>query len=314
MVAATARPKTRRATKLKKAAQITAQCGFSTRVETTVAIELAASWKPFMKSKTSATRIRNTTISKLIDMRPGSGILDDDTLDDIGHVLALVGDRLEVLVDLLQLDQLASIGLVAEELRHGRAQDLVRVGLQPVDLAADLHDFLGVAHVVEEIDRRLHFFGAGDADIGKPLRLVGDLADVVEEHTLRYVLHQVEDVVHAGDELVDLVPVDGRDEGRVQELDRLVGDSVRPGLDGLDVVGAALGLARVVHNSFQLDRTLQDERGVLGEIGEEPAFVRHEASEHGAPLDRAVKAAARIVAESGRERTSGERLGDAPAA
>src|SRR3977135_4128935 len=101
MVAATARPKTRRATKLKNAAQITAQCGLSTRVETTVAIELAASWKPFMKSKASASRIRNTTIWKLIDMRAGlgSGILDDDALDDIGHVLALVGDRLEVLVD-----------------------------------------------------------------------------------------------------------------------------------------------------------------------------------------------------------------------
>src|SRR3989442_12024228 len=221
MVAATARPKTRRATKLKKAAQISGQCGLSTRVETTVAIELAASWKPFMKSKTSATRIRNTTISKLIDMRPGSGILDDDTLDDIGHVLALVGDRLEVLVDLLQLDQLAGVGLVAEKLRHGRAQDLVRVGLQPVDLGADFHDSLGVAHVVEEIARRLHFFGGGDADLRQALGLVGNPADVVEEDALRDVLHQVENVVHPGDELVDLVAVDRRDEGLVQELDRI---------------------------------------------------------------------------------------------
>jgi hypothetical protein len=38
--------KTRKAMKLKNAAQMTASRGFSTRVETTVAIELAASWKP----------------------------------------------------------------------------------------------------------------------------------------------------------------------------------------------------------------------------------------------------------------------------
>ena len=41
--------------KLKNAAHATAQCGFSTRVETTVAIEFAASWRPLMKSNASAS-------------------------------------------------------------------------------------------------------------------------------------------------------------------------------------------------------------------------------------------------------------------
>ena len=47
-VLATAVPKVNAATKLKKAAQMTAWPGESTRVDTTVAIELAASWKPLM--------------------------------------------------------------------------------------------------------------------------------------------------------------------------------------------------------------------------------------------------------------------------
>ena len=47
-VCATAVPNPKAATKLKNAAQITACPGVSTRVETTVAIELAASWKPLM--------------------------------------------------------------------------------------------------------------------------------------------------------------------------------------------------------------------------------------------------------------------------
>src|SRR5574339_244551 len=64
-VLATAVPKVKAATKLKNAAQITALPGVRTRVETTVAIELAASWNPLMKSKTSATRISATTATKL---------------------------------------------------------------------------------------------------------------------------------------------------------------------------------------------------------------------------------------------------------
>ena len=48
IVFATWSPKTANAMKLKNAAQITAVLGFSTRVDTTVAIEFAASCRPFM--------------------------------------------------------------------------------------------------------------------------------------------------------------------------------------------------------------------------------------------------------------------------
>src|SRR5207302_212541 len=60
-VVATCTPKANAAMKLKKPAQMTAWNGVRTRVETTVAIEFAASWKPLMKSKTSATKMMKTT-------------------------------------------------------------------------------------------------------------------------------------------------------------------------------------------------------------------------------------------------------------
>src|SRR5579883_2098467 len=56
MVLATAVPRKNAATKLKNAAQTTASLGESTRVETTVAMLFAASWKPLRKSNVSATR------------------------------------------------------------------------------------------------------------------------------------------------------------------------------------------------------------------------------------------------------------------
>src|SRR5579859_5644909 len=55
IVLATAVPNTKNATKLNTPDHMTAAVGDSTRVETTVAIELAASWKPLMKSNESAT-------------------------------------------------------------------------------------------------------------------------------------------------------------------------------------------------------------------------------------------------------------------
>src|ERR1700682_864838 len=73
IVLATAVPKTKAATKLKKAAQKTAMSGVSTRVDTTVAIEFAESCMPLMKSNTSATAtIASTKIMRapLLDSSP----------------------------------------------------------------------------------------------------------------------------------------------------------------------------------------------------------------------------------------------------
>src|SRR5690349_18938922 len=117
--------------------------------------------------------------------RGRSGVLQDDALDDVGDVLAAIGDRLQQLVDLLHLDQLAGIRLEAEELRQARAQHLVGVGLEPVDFAADFRYRFGVRHVIEHLHRGLDFLGAGDADVGQPLGLFGDRPQVVQEHAMR---------------------------------------------------------------------------------------------------------------------------------
>src|SRR3954465_7754746 len=86
IVAATFVPKIRNAAKLKKAAQATARRGESTRVETTVAMELAASWNPLKKSKPSATTTMRTTAR----LTGRSSLLQGDRLDDVGDVLAPV--------------------------------------------------------------------------------------------------------------------------------------------------------------------------------------------------------------------------------
>jgi hypothetical protein len=61
IVAATA-IETNAPAKLSTAALATAMRGLSARVETLVAIELAVSWKPFVKSKNSATATTATSV------------------------------------------------------------------------------------------------------------------------------------------------------------------------------------------------------------------------------------------------------------
>src|SRR5262245_39493851 len=127
---ATLSGKTRKAAKLKNAAQITARWGLSTRVETTVAIELAVSWKPFRKSKTSASRIRSQTTrpssphpvkvpnrisSKCMGGAPSSRSLDHDLRQHVGGGLARVHRLFQPVVQLAQLDQRQDVRRLGEQ-------------------------------------------------------------------------------------------------------------------------------------------------------------------------------------------------------
>src|SRR5688572_1801302 len=108
-----------------------------------VAIELAASWKPLTKSKASASPM-------IAQATQRSGIFQDDPFEDVGHVLAAVGGRLEILVDVLPLDDLGRLVLVVEERGQGVLLDPVRLVLLPVDGDAPLQDLRSVLHVLEE--------------------------------------------------------------------------------------------------------------------------------------------------------------------
>src|SRR2546429_6386304 len=72
IVFATAVPKIKTAMKLNAAAQTTAADGDKTRVDTTVAMEFAASWKPLIKSNVSATRTMARTNQTLAVIRRAS--------------------------------------------------------------------------------------------------------------------------------------------------------------------------------------------------------------------------------------------------
>jgi hypothetical protein len=103
-VFATLRPKKRKAMKLKNAAHVTARRGDRTRVDTMVAIELAASCSPFRKSNSSATvisaksRYSGMAVSALIPA--ASKVLDQNAVDAVGDILEPVNDLLQMAINL----------------------------------------------------------------------------------------------------------------------------------------------------------------------------------------------------------------------
>src|SRR5689334_9026672 len=137
IVLATAVPSRKAATKLKNAAHATASLGDRTRVDTTVAMLLAASWNPLRKSKISAVTTVMISSSRFtsvpVDSRVGcSGVLQYDGFQHIGHVFGLVRGAFEEFKQFLGLDQGDGVLFVVEQLGDRLLSDGVGFILQPV--------------------------------------------------------------------------------------------------------------------------------------------------------------------------------------
>src|SRR6266550_4034313 len=131
IVFATAVPRNQAAMKLQNAASSTAFRGVRTRVETTVAMLLAASWKPFRKSKiravvmvmmrSSSPGFTGAGTSRAVGRgnRQSSIALQRDGLQNVGRVLCLVGRGFEHFIQLLDLNELDRVLLIVEKVCDG---------------------------------------------------------------------------------------------------------------------------------------------------------------------------------------------------
>src|ERR1700754_4448388 len=118
MVLATCSPNTRKAMKVKKAAQITAYCGRNTRVDTIVAIELAASCSPLRKSNNSATATKPVKIGRpsvASPTRPCLYLFDYYAVDLVRDVVEAVGHFFKMLVNFGADHEIHGVGIAMLE-------------------------------------------------------------------------------------------------------------------------------------------------------------------------------------------------------
>ena len=207
--------------KLKNAAQSTAYCGRSTRVETIVAIELAASCRPLRKSNSSATAIRMTRTG-----RPERGVhvmalpytcSMTMRVDLVRDVVEAIGDLFEMVVDLGADDEVHGVGVAVLQ-KQFLQPDVVEI----VDAALELGQFLGdLGQHARHCRRSIACSGSA-----RPTRLAHSTSSVAhfahrrlegahleQHHGLGGLLHLVDGVVHGGDQVLDVAAVERGDEG-----------------------------------------------------------------------------------------------------
>src|SRR5215216_6307118 len=240
--------------KTRKATKTTASRGVSTRVETTVAIELAASWKPLVKSNTSARMTMVMTLS-----RARSGMLDDHGLHRVGHVLEVVQGLLQLLDDVLPHQQVAGrvLGVEVVQVGPGPAVQPVALVLQLVEV-----DQVGAQRLLLEPAQVAQAVGGRP---GRPVDQAGlldhglqRLRHLVEDQQVGRLLDGVEHVVELAGQGVDVLAVEGGDEGRVE-----------PGVDGVgEPVTLVLGVDQALGLHLRVDEVLHHVQQVPGGVDE----------------------------------------------
>src|SRR5579871_109136 len=293
MVLATAVPRKKAATKLKNAAQITASLGESTRVETTVAMLLAASWKPLRKSKVSATRMVMTSSSipslmgwrsgeKVADGKGASCALQDDGFEHVGGVFGLIGRNLQGLVELLNFDELDGIFLMFEKVGDGLAGDAVGLVLEGVNFDTVFEDALMFFQLGDGFPQLL---GLADDDLGELGGIGRHLLNVVHDQAVAGGIDEIEHVIEGGGEAVHVLAVERSDEGLVEPGQNGVGQLVGGVFVLLDPGNARRDVAIILQQLGEDAGALGDLRGKVGKHVEELVITGYQA-DHQAPILR----------------------------
>src|SRR5688572_16955382 len=250
IVLATFVPKMNAAMKLKNAAHATACVGVRTRVATTVAIELAASWKPLRKSKTNAMKMKTISspssppatdcivgavvvvarrsitcigvecVRECVSVAEELPVLQHDALERVPDVFAAVDRVLDVVVQLLPLQDFQRLRAATEELVHRRVVVVVPDALEVVDLdqlVAQLRELPALAQAVDRVldgRRRRH------EHVGLLQEVGLNVLHVKQRDAFRQRVDLVDDVVQLADELVDVLSIKRGDERAVEAFQR----------------------------------------------------------------------------------------------
>src|SRR6266851_3775707 len=161
----------------------------------------------------------------------GSGGLEDDAFDDVGDVFAFVDGGFNDFEDFFPLDDLDGIFLFVEELGDEGAAQSVAVVFVAIYFDAMLQRFL---RPFQSADSHLDLGGGRNQDFDEIEGSGTDAIDAIEHKTAGGRVDEVNDVIEAAAELVNVFAVERSDEGLIQLGEKGVGDLVAFVLDGFN--------------------------------------------------------------------------------
>src|SRR4029453_13232539 len=310
IVWATAVPKIKTARKLKVAAQYTASRGVSTRVETTVAMAFAASWKPLIKSKTRATPIRTRTrggaarswrIPVRLSAAGMSGGLEHDAFDKIGDIFAAIKGVFEEFVNLLPLDDVDRVRALLEKPRHALPEDGIPLVFEPIDFHADLQHVHRILQPTQSAHSLLDLLDSFKEHCPELVRFRCHVLDIIHNDALAGGIDEIQDVIHAGDELMDLVTIERGKKSFMEGFEGAVRNII-PGMldvfDGLGILGGGMHVAQHVQQCLRPLDTLAGM--LLKEIKKTVLLGEQRAKGHRSLLEKMSECSGAHVAASSR--------------
>src|SRR5919202_1916687 len=228
--------------RLSTAESRTAVRGLSARVETEVAMALAVSWKPLVKSNVSATAIMRKMARSL-------GIFQHHILQRVAHILTLVKGPLHQVVEPVPLDHLERrVRIRSKEIGERVVVQIVGLGLQPVHLGhvgAEPFEGLQLADSGHQLvdgapEERTCFqeVGAGLLDAVEHEH-DGNLVDLVE--------HRIDDAAQHN----QIFTLKGRDERAVEQGEDLARNAITLVFDLVHALGLPLEIAIVAQHGTQ---------------------------------------------------------------
>src|ERR1700685_1055537 len=273
IVPATAVPNTNAAIKFQNAAHATARNGVSTRVDTTVAIEFAASCQPLENSKASVRK--TTTIrSEKLDMGRRSGGLQDDALNDVGDVFTLIDSSFDDFKNLFPLDDLHRIFLFVEELRDQRAAQSIAFVFAAIDLNRELQRLF---RRDERVNARRNLFGGAHQHFHEIDRAFADCTDPIQHKAARRGIDQIDHVVQPAAKLMNIFAIERRDESLIELGQNGVRDFVAVVLDRLDFLNLFGNSGVMLQHPEQSLRADDDVVGLLVKQVKQALFARKKA-------------------------------------
>src|SRR5208337_220566 len=162
-----------------------------------------------------------------------SGVLQDDALDDIGDVFALINSGFDDLEDFLPLDDLNRVLFFFKELSDEGPADAVAFVFKAVDFDDTVKRLVRRLHGV---DGRGKFDSGRGEDFGEFDGAGTDRVHAVKDEAAGGGVNQVDDVVHGAAEFVHVLAVERSDKGLVELAKDLVRELVALVLDGLDTL------------------------------------------------------------------------------
>jgi hypothetical protein len=217
----------------------------------------------------------------------GSGILEHDSFDGFGQAPGAAHGLVDAVVNLVPLHDVQDVGAGrvrtrVVELGQAAQEEHLALALEVLDPAHVLLHPVLAAELAEH-----------DAHLGDHGPQVGHHAPGREAHPAEAIdpdarghgLDVVEDGLLGKVDLVDVLAVDGRDEGGGQLVGDVAGDDVALGLDHVHGLAALFAVAGLQHDLFQDRGGLDDDPVLFSEQVEKLGGFRKQAEGHEPSLE-----------------------------